>query len=135
VKHITGEGCRGMDQRMRVLLANGPEELRTYLEALLQQQSDVEVVGQIQDPIELIMAVEDTQADMVIVTLPESGEMPGICSHLLYEYPQLLILALSSDRTKACVYRQIIRTEQLPDTSDEGLLRAIRQANINNGTS
>jgi DNA-binding NarL/FixJ family response regulator len=116
-----------MAHSVKVLLANRPETLRTSLATLLQQQSDIEVVGTILDPIELLVAVEDTQADVVVVTLPDSGDMPGICSHLLYEYPQLLILALSSARTKACVYRQTIAVELLADISDEGLLTALRR--------
>jgi hypothetical protein len=77
--------------------------------------------------------VGDTQADVVIVTLPDSGEMPGICSHLFHEYPQLLILALSSSRTRACVYRQSITVESLADISDEGILTAVRR--VKNGST
>jgi DNA-binding NarL/FixJ family response regulator len=116
-----------MDHVVKVLFANGPEALRTGLATLLQQQSDIEVVGTVLDPIELLVAVEDTQADVVVVTLPDTGEMPGICSHLLHEYPQLLILALSSDRTRACVYRQAITVEPLTDISDEGILAVLRR--------
>jgi DNA-binding NarL/FixJ family response regulator len=121
-----------MDHPLKVLLANRPRALRTRLEELLQNQSDVEVSGIILDPIKLLMAIEDTQADVVIVTLPSSGKMPAICSHLLYEYPQLLILALSSDCMKARIYRQTITVEQLSDTSDAGILLAIRMAKANN---
>ena len=116
-----------MDHLVKVLLANRPEALRTGLATLLQQQSDIEVIGTVLDLIELLIAVEDTQADVVVVTLPDSGEMPGICSHLLHEYPQLLILALSSARTKACIYRQAIMVEPLADISDEGILSAVRR--------
>jgi len=116
-----------MDHVVKVLLANGPEALRTGLATFLQQQSDIEVVGTVLDPIELLVAVADTQADVVVVTLPDTGEMPGICSHLLHEYPQLLIPALSSDRTRACVYRQAITAEPLADISDEGILAALRR--------
>ena len=117
-----------MDHQVRVLLANRPRALRARLARLLQRQSDIEVVGTVLDPIKLLVAVEDTQADVVVVTLPDSGEIPGICSHLLHEYPQLLILALSLACTRACVYRQTITVEQLSDTSDEGILTAVRMA-------
>ena len=120
-----------MDHVVKVLLANGPEVLRTGLAMLLQQQSDIEVVGTVLDPVELLVAVGDTQADVVVVTLPDSGEMPGICSHLLHEYPQLLILALSSSRTRACVYCQSITVESLADISDEGILTAVRMVKAN----
>jgi DNA-binding NarL/FixJ family response regulator len=116
-----------MDHLVKVLLANRPEALRTVLVTLLQSQDDIEVVGLILDPVELLVAVEDTHADVVVLTLPDSGEMPGICSHLLHEYPQLLILALSSDRTRAYVYRQAITVEPLVDMSDESILTAVRR--------
>src|SRR5215471_6231170 len=117
-----------MDHPVRVVLANRPRALRARLAELLQHQSDIEVAGTVLDPVKLLIAVEDTQADVVIVTLPDSGDMPGICSHLLHEYPQLLILALSSARTRACVYRQAITVEPLADVSDEGILTALRRA-------
>lgn len=117
-----------MNHTVKVLLANRPHALRIWLEELLQHQSDIEVVGTILDPIELLIAIEDTQADVAVVDLPDSGEMPGICSHVFHEYPQLLILALSADRMRACVYRQVITEAQLPNTSDEEVLTAIRQA-------
>ena len=120
-----------MDSSVKVLLANGPEALPIGLATLLQQQSDIEVVGTILDPVELLVAVGDTQAEVVVVTLPDSGEMPGICSHLLHEYPQLLILALSSARTRACIYRQAITVEPLADISDEGVLTAVRRVKAN----
>jgi DNA-binding NarL/FixJ family response regulator len=120
-----------MDSSVKVLLANGPEALPIGLATLLQQQSDIEVVGTVLDPVELLVAVGDTQADVVVVTLPDSGEMPGICSHLLHEYPQLLILALSSARTRACVYRQAITVEPLADISDEGILTTVRRVKAN----
>jgi DNA-binding NarL/FixJ family response regulator len=105
-----------MNYSVKVLLANGPEALPTGLAMLLQQQSDIEVVGTVLDPVNLLVAVGDTQADVVVMALPDSGEMPGICSHLLHEYPQLLILALSP---------------ALADMSDEGILTAMRRVKAN----
>ena len=119
-----------MDHSVKVLVANRPEALRTGVATFLQQQSDIEVVGTVVDPVELLVAVGDTQADVVVMTLPDSGEMPGICSHLLHEYPQLLILALSSARTRACIYRQAITGEPLTDTSDEGILAVVRRVKV-----
>lgn len=119
---------------VKVLLANEPRTWRTHLGELLRRHSDVEVVRADSDPIQLLIMVEDTQADVVVMTLPDSGTMPGICSHLLHEYPQLVILALTANRTRGHVYRQIIAAEQLADTSDEGIVMAIRQAKAH-GTS
>ena len=129
MKHTTKQekATEAMDHSVRVLLANRPEALRISLATLLQQQSDIEVVDTALDFIDILIAVEDTQADVVVLTLPDSGEIPGICSHLFYEYPQLLILALSSARDRAYIYRQAITAEPLADISDEGILAAVRR--------
>jgi DNA-binding NarL/FixJ family response regulator len=120
------------DRPVRVLLANSPRALRTHLARLLRLQSDIEVAGTVLDPIDLLSAVEETQAAVVVVTLPASGEMPGICSHLFYEYPELVILALSSTQSRAYVYRQVIEVEQLSSPSDEDILAAVRKAKADN---
>jgi DNA-binding NarL/FixJ family response regulator len=120
-----------MNRRVKVLLADIPHPFRATLEELLRHHSDVEVVGSVIGLVELLITVEDTQADVVVTTLPDSGEMPGICSHLLVEYPQLLILALSLGRTKACIYQQAIVVESLVDISEEEILKAIRKAKAN----
>ena len=88
------------------------------------------MVGTVVDPIEVLVAVGDTEADVAVVTLPDSGAMPGMCSHLFYAYPQLLILARSSARTRACVYRQAITVEPLADLSDEGMRTAVRRVHV-----
>jgi DNA-binding NarL/FixJ family response regulator len=120
------------DRPVRVLLANKPRALRTRLARLLRLQSDIEVAGTVLDPIDLLSAVGETQAAVVVVTLPASGEMPGICSHLFYEYPELVILALSSTQSRAYVYRQVIEVEQLSSPSDEDILAAVRKAKADN---
>ncbi|ETX03459.1 response regulator transcription factor [Candidatus Entotheonella palauensis] len=112
---------------VKVLLANQPLAARQFLEAIFRQQSDVQLVGTVLDPIELLIEVEHTEADVVVITLPDSGDIPGICSHLLHQYPQLLILALSADCQRACTYQQVIATEPLAVASEENILLAIRR--------
>jgi DNA-binding NarL/FixJ family response regulator len=119
-----------MKSEIRVLLANEPQRVRDAFKEFLQCQSGVKVVGTVLDPVELLLAVNEVQADVVVLTLPESGEMPGICTHLLTEYPHLLIAALSSNRQSACLYRQEIVSEPLPNTSDEDILMAIRRVKL-----
>ena len=116
--------------KVRVLLANKPRMLRELLRSLIQRQADMEVMGEVLDPVELLLAVDETQADVVVVDLPESGEEPGICSHLLAEYPQLLVLALSPGRDRAILYRQSIIKEELSKLSEDEILEAIRKTEV-----
>ncbi len=112
---------------VKVLLANRPRMHRDALCSLLERQADIEVATTTPDPVELLAAVDRTEAEVVLVTLPESGADPGICSHLLAEYPDLLVIALSPVEQRAIVFRQVITREELMPVAEEGLLRAIRR--------
>ena len=61
-----------------------------------------------------------------MITLPESGGDPGLTSHLLTEYPDLLVIALSPVAESAFVYRQVITKEEVVPLSAASLLTAIR---------
>lgn len=98
------------------------------MKALIQQQTDMKVVGEVLDPIELLLKVNETQADIVVLTLPEPGSEPGIITHLFAEFPQVLVLAISSVCEEAFLFQQIISREQLPGKSGEDVLVALRKA-------
>jgi hypothetical protein len=117
-----------VDTKIEVLIAIEPGSAHETIVELIQHQNDMEIVGNILNPIELLLAVYETQAEVVVLTLPESGDMPGIGTHLLTEYPHLLILALSTDLKSGCLYRRGIVAEPLAKmSSEEGVLRAIRR--------
>ena len=101
--------------------------LRELLKDLICRQSDMEVVGEALDPLDVLYAVRKTEADVVVTTLPKSGE-PGISSHLLAEYPDLLVLALAPDGSDATLYRQVLVRESLRREALDGLLSTVRQA-------
>lgn len=119
-----------VDNRIKVLLVNRSQLLRESLVNLIQFQDDIddiEVVGEVFDLVELLLMVGRTQADVVVMAMQDSDEEPGICSHLLTEYPQLLVLVLSSERESAFLYRQITSKEYVSEVSKGGILKAIRR--------
>jgi hypothetical protein len=69
---------------------------------------------------ELLMAAGETRADVVILRLQDSAP-PGICSHLLNEYPHVKILGVSPDGHEAFLYE--VRAQRVPvgGVSVEGL--------------
>jgi DNA-binding NarL/FixJ family response regulator len=113
-------------EEIKVLLAQNPQMLRGLVGDLIQSQADMEVVGEVLNPIEILLTVKTTKADVVIITLLNSEEEPGIISHLLAEYPNLLIIAISSTRNLAYTYRKTVSKEKLFNISKEDILAAIR---------
>jgi DNA-binding NarL/FixJ family response regulator len=116
-------------EKVKVLVANRPRLLLDSIANLIRRQNDMEVVGEVSDPtpIELLLATNEAQPDVVIVDLLEAEEEPGICSHLLAENPRILILALSSEFERAFLYCQSVSRERLYTVSNEEILAAIRR--------
>ena len=119
---------------IRVLVANLPVSLFERVMSLAVQQPDIVLVGQVQDPVELLMAV-GSGVDVLILGAPQADPMPGICSHLLSEYPDLRILVLASTGEAAILYWLGLRRQQLHPLSAAALLSGIRHAYSLNATS
>ncbi|HEX8185339.1 MAG TPA: hypothetical protein VF747_11320 [Blastocatellia bacterium] len=119
-----------MRTQVNVLLAIRSHAAREYLRRLIQSQQDMVIVGVETDPVEILLATAETEAQVVVLDLLEGNADPGICSHLLTEFPQLLILALSSNRDTGILYRQRIVKKRLNAPSDGEILSAIRRAKL-----
>ena len=92
---------------------------------LIEAQHDIQAIGPIVDPIELLLSVREMTAGVVILAMQPGGKAPGICTHLLAEYPELLVLALSEDGTKMFAFSNRIARRELVD-GDKVILRTIR---------
>lgn len=100
--------------------------LRESLRCAFDGQPGIEVEMVEPDPLELLAAVERIEADVVVITLPDSRTDPGLCSHLLAEYPDLLVIALSAAGEDGYVYQQVITKEELEPLNEKSLLAVIR---------
>jgi len=104
-------------KRTTVLLAVEPPLLSEVLRERLEHEDGLDVVTQRFDPIDLLVAVGQTEADVVVLSWPANGEMPPICTHLFAEYPELVVFGLREDSDAAVVCHQTITTRDLPSGS------------------
>ena len=112
---------------MRVLLANLSGVVAQLVAQLIQQQPDMVLVGPVHGDMELLMAVGEG-ADVVVLGATHTDEPPGICSHLLCEFPFLRILLLKSSGDTATLYWLGLRNQRLKTVTDTSLLTTIRRA-------
>lgn len=112
---------------VRVLLANLSGVVAQLVAQLIQQQPDMVLVGPVHGDMELLMAVGDG-ADVVVLGTTHTDEPPGICSHLLCEFPFLRILLLKSSGDTATLYWLGLRNQRLKTVTDTSLLTTIRRA-------
>jgi DNA-binding NarL/FixJ family response regulator len=104
-----------------------PPMLRSAVKPLVAGQPDMAVVGEIDKPFGVLLAVGQTHADVVILCL-KNAELPGICSHLLSEYPHIKILGISVDARHAVLYEHRAQMIPIGNVSPEALLDTIRAA-------
>ena len=84
-----------MQKITATLVCNRPL-LREVLHYLLTS-AGMEVVGQWSDPLTLLCSIERLRPEVVFLWTSDAFREPGICSHLLEEYPHLKIVVLSPD--------------------------------------
>lgn len=117
-----------MNAKIKVLLASRPKLLSEVIRYLVARQPDMEVVSEVLDPIDLLLAVKATNADVVIVTpLPANGE-PHICTQLLAAYAQLKIVTQSAKGEAAYLYQSGLPKRRIEEPSEQLILGAIRES-------
>jgi len=79
------------------------------------------------DPVDVLIATGQTQAHVVLLAWPPSGSLPGICTHLLDAYPDLLIVGLRTDGQGLYAVRQAGVAEVRGETSLASVLAALRK--------
>ena len=84
---------------LRAVLRVDPPLLRDVFEHALRE-AGIDVVGSPPDSLSLLLSIKQSRADVVFLSGTDAGSRskePGICSHLLNEFPQLKIVMVSTD--------------------------------------
>jgi chemotaxis response regulator CheB len=111
---------------IRVLVANRPRLMRELMVATISEQPDIEIVGEVQDA-ELVSAVEKTRPDFLIVALEKFNRLPQVCHSILQSYPQIKVIAVSSDRNSSMFYWASLKVQSNEiEASEAGVLGALR---------
>ena len=91
--------------QINVMLSSRPQLLSEVIQNLIKRQPDMKLVGEVVDPIELIIALRKTTADVVIITPLKTNGDPRICSQLIEEHPQLKILILTQESKALYIFQ------------------------------
>jgi DNA-binding NarL/FixJ family response regulator len=98
------------------------------LKARLMQDPHIEIVGEATNNVEILLNVGCTRAEVAAIDLPLSGEESGLCSHLLAEYPDVKVFALSEGGDRVVIYETGVLRREVPNTSLENLTNLIRRS-------
>jgi len=112
---------------IRVLVANRPRLIRELIMATISDQSDIEIVAEIEEESEIAGAVDDTQPDFLIVALERHDRLPEFCQSILQSHPQIKIIAIAPDRNSTVFYWASLRVQSNQiEASESGVLNALR---------
>lgn len=113
--------------KVRVLVANRPRLMREVVRTALSRHADMEVVGEVEDEIEILPALERTHAECLIIAQQEFGRRPAICDRVFDNFPHMKILAVAPGSDDSVLYWVFmeIRLIQI-ETSEEGVINALR---------
>lgn len=106
--------------------------LSEVIKNLVECQPDMQVVGEVLDPIELLIAARATPVDAIIVTPLDLEGEPRICRRLLEEHPHLKIVTLSAKGEAAFLYQSNSRKSRIAQPAGKTILAAIRESTKQN---
>jgi len=115
-------------KRVRVLVANQPRLMREMVIETLTDQPDIEIVGEVVNKGDLNDIVEQSQPNVLILSLVEPEKPLGQCGFLLGRYPRMRILALAPEQNRGVYYWAMVDIRTKPvESSEAGVLSAIRE--------
>jgi DNA-binding NarL/FixJ family response regulator len=118
-----------MDKVIRILVANRPRLMRELLLATLADRPDIEIVGEVSSEAEIPASVRRTAPDLLLISLDELGQRPGICDTVLRAHPELRIIAVATEHNRSICYwascRLDIHSSDI-EPSEEGILSVMR---------
>lgn len=112
---------------IRVLVANRPRLMRELVIATISDQPDIQVVGEIEDEVQIERAVDEASPDFLIVTLDAHDRLPDFCQAILRSHPQIKIIAIAPDRNLTVFYWAFLQVKSNRiEASEAGVLNALR---------
>lgn len=113
-------------QPIRVLLATLPELLAQVVSRVIEQQPDMLLSGHARDTNELLQMTND-EITVIVMGMSVIYPLPGICSHLFAEWPDLNILVIDPAGMQAVHYRLALQHAKLTLPTNRSLLTRIRR--------
>jgi DNA-binding NarL/FixJ family response regulator len=114
-------------EKIRVLLANYPLMLPDTIRRLVEEEDDMELVGDCRGPMKILQETGRTKADAVILA-QEGTDEPGLCSQLLAVYPDLTILSVTTDLGFAFTQQLRSQRRSLTDWERKHVVEFLRAA-------
>ena len=115
-------------QKIQVLLSSRPKLLSEVIRNLIEHQPDMQVVGEVLDPLQLLRVSRQIPVDVVIITPLRANGEPKICHLLLAEHPLLKIVTQSASGEAVYLYQSGQIKKHIDEPSGQAILDVIRES-------
>ena len=122
-------------QKITVMLASRPKLLSEIIRNMIERQPDMKVVGEVLDPLQLLLSFKQSPVDVVIITPLKANGVPKICKLLLLEYPLLKIVTQSVKGENIYLYQSGRSKLRIDEPFEQSILSAIRESVANDRQS
>lgn len=110
---------------IRILLGNSLGMIPETVKELIAAQPDMQIVGDAESPMQILREVGSHPVEVVVLAT-RGDEEPGLCSHLLSAFPDIIILCIAVDLSAAFLQHRRPQRYAMPDTQPETILSSLR---------
>ena len=119
-----GAATNGTGNQIRILLVELPQLLRDLVKALFAERHEVAFVGEVEHADELLPALAETEANVVLVGVREEA-LRASEARLLEEPPHVRVLTIRDDGRTGDLYRVDAVRVPIEELSADTLLGAV----------
>lgn len=113
---------------IRVLVANRPLVMREAIVAVISDQPDIDVAGEVDEAGNLAEAVERLRPDVLVIALDEQKSLLNQIGFFLGGYPAMRIIAVGPEQNISMLYWAVVDIRNKPvEHSEDGVLGAMRE--------
>src|SRR5262249_29709069 len=88
--------------------------------------NDLQIVGTAEDAMDVLLQAEQLKVNVVVLAQLPDGQEPGVCSHLMLEFPNVAVLLLPAAPVGDILWRMVLHKESWRGISKEGLPAALK---------
>jgi hypothetical protein len=76
----------------RILLGDIADEWKSMVEGIARDNPEISIVGRVEKPLDVLLFAKNENVDVVLLSQKRDGSEPGVCSHFVLEFPNIVIV-------------------------------------------
>jgi hypothetical protein len=100
------------------------------LRSAIAQHPEIEVLCEAHDALGLLLAARQHEPNIIVMGMSRRGRLPAVGSHLLAEFPELIIFGIDSRGDSAFVFRNALQSEEFSIKNIQQFVSRLRSSAI-----